>query len=144
MQDPILSLLSRDFGLEWLPRARARRTDATSAEAPRSFKSESVGIYTLQESIVARLRVAISGLLPGATLAFNHDHVATPALEHMAQHSGVMVFAWRRAKHQAAYCVQAHRPAGAPLLLPAGTGSASILRELCVHFGVAMDPQALA
>ncbi|RUR67540.1 hypothetical protein EJP67_10785 [Variovorax guangxiensis] len=144
VQDRILTLLSGDFGLEWVPLVRPMNDATESAAAPRSFEGESIGIYTLQESIVARLRSAISAMLPGAALAFNHDHVATPALEHMAHHSTVVVFAWRRAKHQAAYCVQAQRPVGAPLLMPAGTGSASILRELCGYYGISMDEQILS
>ncbi|MDM0115658.1 protein DpdD [Variovorax sp. J22R133] len=136
VQDRVLELLSKDFGFDWVPLVPLAAVTSVSGQAPRSFAGLSVGVYTLQVSIVPRLRSAITAMLPGVVINFNHDHVATEALEHMAKQCSVMVLAWRRAKHQATYCIQAQRPAGKPLLLPSGTGSASILRSLSEHFSI--------
>ena len=132
-QRQILALLARDFGLDFTF-AEATTAGQEPATPTRTFAGTSIGIYTLQESIVPHLRQALQVALPGATIEFNHDHVATSALEHMARNCSVMVFAWLCSKHQAFYCVQKYRPANRPLLQPQGRGSASIVRMLTDYF----------
>jgi hypothetical protein len=136
VQQRMLALLARDFGLRFAPAEASATQEQAPAADPAVFAGLSIGIYTLQESIVAHLRAALKAAFPGARVEFNHDHVATPSLEHMARSSDVMVFAWRCSKHQAFYCVQQQRPAARPLLQPQGRGSASIMRELEKHFGL--------
>lgn len=135
-QQRVLALLAQDFGLQFAPPEASGAPAPEPSAGPPAYADVSIGIYTLQESIVAHLRAALKAAFPGARVEFNHDHVATPALEHMARSSDVMVFAWRCSKHQAFYCVQQQRPVGRPLLQPQGRGSASILRELERHFGL--------
>lgn len=132
VQHRVLGLLALDFGAAYSRPAPATDRDT---DAPVSYAGVSIGIYTLQESIVPHLRQSVLDSFPGASVQFNHDHAATSALEHMARHSSVLVFAWRCSKHQAYYCIQKQRPASMPLLQPQGRGSASILRELSDYFG---------
>lgn len=133
-QRRVLSLLALDFGLDFTTDALAPNGPASAAKGGEvDYTGVSIGIYTLQESVVAHLRDAVQHEFPGASVSFNHDHVATPALAHMARDCSVMVFAWRCSKHQAFYCIQKERPAGLPLLRPQGRGSASIMRELTEH-----------
>lgn len=133
-QRRVLSLLALDFGLDFTPETPAQDGSASAANGGGAdYTGLSIGIYTLQESVVTHLRAAVQQEFPGASVSFNHDHVATPALAHMARDCSVLVFAWRCSKHQAFYCVQKERPSGLPLLRPQGRGSASIMRELTEH-----------
>jgi len=133
-QRRVLSLLALDFGLDFTPGALVADGSTGAAKGEEAdYTGVSIGIYTLQESVVSHLRTAVQQEFPGASVSFNHDHVATPALAHMARDCSVMVFAWRCSKHQAFYCIQKERPIGLPLLRPQGRGSASIMRELTEH-----------
>jgi hypothetical protein len=133
-QQRVLNLLAGDFGLGLpFPQSQTTVAPATVGTSREPFDGVSIGIYTLQESLVSHLRTAIQQEFPGARIEFNHDRVATPSLEHLSRHCSVMVFAWRCSKHQAFYCVQRERPSDKPLLLPQGRGSASILRGLTEH-----------
>ena len=73
-----------------------------------------------------RAKDMLENLFDGLLIYLNHDHVATPALENLAEKAEYFVFAAKSAKHQAFYAVTNIR---SDIIYPQGKGASSIVRE---------------
>jgi hypothetical protein len=62
-----------------------------------------------------------------------HDLDASKRLKQLAKQTDVFVMVTASAKHAATSAIEDNRPAGMPLLRPAGKGSASMLRVMREH-----------
>jgi hypothetical protein len=132
-QISVLQLLVKDF--EWPEVASEFQTSfEAQLKADQETFAGTIGICTLTEQAALRARDALERLLPRARVELNHDHVATSKLEHLARTADLLVFAWRSSKHQAYECVRSARR-GRQILMPAGKGTASIVRSVMNELG---------
>ena len=100
------------------------------AQALTALAARSVAIYTLAETAGQRALQILTKLAPGVDVALNSDRVCTDKLAALARSAELFVFAWRSSKHAAYFCIKDHRPKEKRILMPAGKGTASIVRAL--------------
>lgn len=94
----------------------------------------SVTIYTLTESAARQARNVLESRYPGVRVTLCHDHGASRRLIQLARQSDIFVMATGSAKHAATACITSYRNREQLTLLPAGKGSASILRAIYAAF----------
>jgi hypothetical protein len=88
-----------------------------------------VAVYSLTESVLQRVRNILEKALPGLTVDTCSDKVGSDRLKQLARQVDVFLMAPRSAKHAATDFIKANRGADKPLLVAAGSGSASLIRE---------------
>lgn len=135
VQRDVLELLARDYRCEDFLVGFPEQTTASATKF--SAFEGMIAIYTLTEAAGLRARDVLSKILPLAQVELTADSVATDRLRHLSEKADVFVFAWRSSKHQAYFCIKDSRGAK-PLHMPAGKGSASILRTTLIAVEEAM------
>ena len=82
-----------------------------------------VGIYSLRPAVSQRVVDALSERVPGATVGWRDDHVATDALRQLVARSEVMPVDWTAAKHAATGAIKAELGGRSPLWVRGGASS---------------------
>ena len=125
--------LARDYGLdELLPRAGA--PDATATKPlidPLSFlEGKSVGIYSLMEGPIVRVRDLVLKRCPKCRIELNHDRTATDALSHLARTADVFVAVTGSATHAATNAIATARNEEQLTALVSSKGSTALMKAL--------------
>lgn len=97
-----------------------------------SLKSMKVGIYSLLEPVLNRVKNYLEKKFKGISVTINNDHAATDKLKSLAQNSDIILFAGNAAKHQAYYCVKANA-IKEKIVMVHGKGSSSVISALISH-----------
>jgi len=125
----VVGQLCQDYAID-CPTEFTKADDTVVAEADEALAGKKVGIYTLEEPAGQRAANILEIRCPTVRVELNHDHECTKRLINLAQSAELFVFAWKNSKHQAFYCVKAHRAVDAPFIQAQGKGSSSILRAI--------------
>ena len=88
-----------------------------------------LGIYSLESTVLKRVKNLIESKFPSISINVNSDKVATDSLATLAKNSDILLFAWKSAKHAAFDCIMDNKGVNTKILQPSGKGSASMLRE---------------
>jgi hypothetical protein len=94
---------------------------------------KSVAVYTLTVRSAEQFRRVVEGRGSGVSVTLLHDLGASKRLEQYARQADIFVLVTASAKHAATDFIRARRPAGKPLLFPAGKGTASMLAAVRTH-----------
>lgn len=82
-----------------------------------------IGIYSLRSAVCRRVVDALAERVPGATVNWRDDHVATDALRRLVSRSEVMAVDWSAAKHAATDAINAALGRRSPLWVRGGASS---------------------
>lgn len=100
-----------------------------------SNTSETILLYSLDESVLARTADALARIAPGVRLHLSSDRVGTAQLRQWARGAGVIVLATRCAQHAATGFIRSHARATAVVREANGSGSASLIRATIEGLG---------
>ncbi|MDB2637903.1 hypothetical protein N9Y91_02735 [Alphaproteobacteria bacterium] len=129
-----LRLLSNDFSLsdeEWIIDEENEQNSETGSLSNETLDGAKISIYSLVEQAAKRAADYLHKTYPACQVTINNDKQCTDRLKSMAQNADIFVFAAGASKHQAYYCVKQNREGGQDrILMPAGKGTASIIRVL--------------
>jgi uncharacterized protein YdcH (DUF465 family) len=90
-----------------------------------------VALYSLEVSAIKRAKVVLGDCVNSLKIEVFHDKSGgSPALKRAAENADIFVSVTRAAKHAATEFIKSHRPPEAPIIRPAGKGTASVLRDL--------------
>ena len=105
------------------PRAFQAPDADTASPDPVADWTGTVGIYSLRPAVCQRVVDALSERVPGATVGWRDDHVATDALRQLVARSEVMAVDWTAAKHAATGAIKAELGGRSPLWVRGGASS---------------------
>ena len=106
-----------------LPRSfQAPEADAESPDPVAAWRG-TIGIYSLRPAVCQRVVDALAERVPGATVGWRDDHVATDALRQLVARSEVMAVDWAAAKHAATDAINATLGRRSPLWVRGGASS---------------------
>ncbi len=133
-QRELLRLLAGDLGqgelfAQYFPESEETEPDPAGDPLAR-LAGRSVGAYTLSESAGRQFQQVLQSRCPTVRVSLCHDLDASKRLKQLAKQVDVFVMVTASAKHAATVAIEDNRPAGMPLLRPAGKGSASMLRVM--------------
>ncbi|MFO7567818.1 MAG: protein DpdD [Enhygromyxa sp.] len=96
-----------------------------------TLAGKTIALYSLKENVLHRVATLLRTTVPDIRVTTFCDRAGgSQALRAAARGTDIFVIATAAATHAATGFIEAERPDGAPVLKPAGQGSASMLRSL--------------
>jgi len=93
---------------------------------------KTIGIYSLDETCLRRVKSILETQYPNLNIMLNSDKICTSALKNLALRADSIFFASGRAKHQAFYCLDNVRQ---KLNYPEGNGTTAMVRAIEEYLG---------
>jgi hypothetical protein len=108
----------------------ARPGDGSPDQPTVTHKARDVLLYSLDETVLARVSTALSALSLGLRVRVSSDQVGGPQLKQWVNRADIVVMATRCATHAATGFIRSNARAGAIIREADGSGSASLLRAV--------------
>lgn len=105
--------------------------EANQSHPLTALAGKSIALYSLKENALHRVATLLKTTVPNVRVSTFHDTAGgSKALRAAARDADIFVMATAAATHAATGFIEAERHEGAPIVKPAGQGSASMLRAL--------------
>ncbi|WP_437763389.1 protein DpdD [Sorangium sp. So ce281] len=131
----LLRNLADELGVaDAVPRIDANDAAREEGSCWSALRGARIAVYSLQESVLRRVKSTLQALCADATVHCFHDKVGgSPALRTAASTADLFVVAAAVAKHAATDFIEANRSRTSVTLYACGRGSASILEAIRDH-----------